>query len=77
MIHVTMFVQQAFLIIRFENYYEGELVFEKDLPITTKKQAEFHGYGLKSLRHTVHKYGGEVDINVEDNWFGLKILIPI
>ena len=77
MIHVSMFVQQAFLIIRFENYYEGELVFEKDLPITTKKQAEFHGYGLKSLRHTVHKYGGEVDINVEDNWFGLKILIPI
>lgn len=77
MIHVSMFVQQAFLIIRFENYYEGELVFEENLPVTTKKQAEFHGYGLKSLRHTVHKYGGEVDINAKDNWFGLKILIPI
>lgn len=77
MIHVSMFVQQAFLIIRFENYCEGELTFEKNLPVTTKKQAEFHGYGLKSLRHTVHKYGGEVDIDVEDNWFRLKILIPI
>lgn len=77
MIHVSMFVQQSFLIIRFENYYEGELSFEQNLPVTTKKQAEFHGYGLKSLRHTVHKYGGELDINAEDNWFSLKILIPI
>ena len=77
MIHVSMFVQQTFLIIRFENYCEGELNFEQNLPVTTKKQAEFHGYGLKSLRHTVHKYGGEVDIDVEDQWFRLKILIPL
>lgn len=77
MIHVSMFVQQSFLIIRFENYCEEELIFEQNLPVTTKKQAEFHGYGLKSLRHTVHKYGGEVDINVEEHWFYLKILIPI
>ncbi len=77
MIHVSMFVQQTFLIIRFENYCEGELNFEQNLPVTTKKQAEFHGYGLKSLRHTVHKYGGEVDIDVADQWFRLKILIPL
>ena len=77
MIDVSMFVQQTFLIIRFENYCEGELTFERNLPVTTKKQAEFHGYGLKSLRHTVHKYGGEVDIDVEDHWFRLKILIPM
>lgn len=77
MIHVSVFVQQSFLIIRFENYYEGDLTFEQNLPITTKKEVEFHGYGLKSLRHTVHKYGGELDINAEDNWFNLKILIPI
>lgn len=77
MIHVSMFVQQTFLIIRFENYCEGELNLEQNLPVTTKKQAEFHGYGLKSLRHTVHKYGGEVDIDVEDQWFRLKILIPL
>lgn len=77
MIHVSMFVQQSFLLIRFENYYEGELAFDRNLPVTTKKEATFHGYGLRSLQHTVHKYGGELDINVEDNWFRLKILIPI
>lgn len=77
LIHVSAFSQKSFLIIRFENYCESELLFEEELPVTTKKETQFHGYGLKSLRYTVHKYGGEVDIDVEDNWFRLKILIPL
>lgn len=77
LIHVSAFQQKNFLIIRFENYYEGKLKFEADLPVTTKKEAEFHGYGLKSLRYTVRKYGGEVSVSTEDGWFNLKILIPL
>lgn len=77
MVNVSVFSQKAFLIIRIENYCEEKLRFNSDLPMTTKSQAEFHGYGLKSLKHTVHKYGGEVDISVADNWFSLKILIPM
>lgn len=77
LIHVSAFSQKSFLIIGFENYYEGTLVFDENLPVTTKKEERLHGYGLKSLRYTVHKYKGEVDINVSDNWFALKILIPL
>lgn len=77
LIHVAAYAQKRFLIIRFENYYEGNLKFEGDFPVTTKKQEEFHGYGLKSLRYTVRKYGGEVDVSGKDNWFFLKILIPL
>lgn len=77
MIHLSAFSKKNFLIIKIENYYEGTLEFEKDLPVTTKKEKEFHGYGLKSLKYTVHKYKGEVDITAEDNWFCLKILIPL
>lgn len=77
LIHVSTFQQKNFLIIRFENYYEGRLQFEENLPVTTKKEKQFHGYGLKSLRYTVHKYKGEVDISCQDNWFRLKILIPM
>lgn len=77
LIHVTAFNQKSFLIIRFENYYEGQLKFQEDLPMTTKKEAKFHGYGLKSLRYTVHKYDGEVNISTENDWFNLKILIPL
>ena len=77
LIHVSAFAQRNFLIIRFENYCENDLIFDAELPTTTKEDSRFHGYGLKSLRYTVRKYGGEVDINVQDNWFELKILIPM
>ncbi len=77
LIHVTAFSQKNFLIVRFENYCEDRLDFKEDLPVTTKKDEHFHGYGLKSLRYTVHKYGGEVDVVNQDNWFHLNILIPI
>lgn len=77
MIHVRAYSKKSFLIIKIENYYEGTLEFAENLPVTTKKAREFHGYGLKSLQYTVHKYKGEVDITAADNWFGLKILIPL
>ena len=77
LIHVSAFSQKNFLIVRFENYCEKNLQFDMELPVTTKDDGYFHGYGLKSLRYTVRKYGGEVDIDVQDNWFVLKILIPM
>lgn len=77
MIHVDAFSEKSFLIIRFDNYYEGEIAFEKGLPLTSKQEKNIHGYGLKSLRYTVHKYKGEVQIDAEDNWFSLRILIPL
>lgn len=77
LIHVSAFSQKNFLIIRFENYFEGSIKLEGKLPKTTKKETDFHGYGLKSLQYTVHKYKGEVDISIEKQWFHLKILIPL
>lgn len=77
LIHVSAYSQKNFLIIRFENYYEGEVYLGDDLPATTKKDSEFHGYGLKSLRYIVKKYGGAVDLSTQEQWFNLKILIPI
>ncbi len=77
MIHVDAFSEKRFLIIRVENYYEGEIHFEKGLPVTSKKEKSIHGYGLKSLRYTVHKYKGEVQIDTKDNWFSLRVLIPM
>ena len=77
MIHINAFSEKNFLIIRFENYYEGDIYFDKGLPVTTKNHKAAHGYGLKSLRYTVHKYNGEVNIDTDGNWFSLRILIPL
>lgn len=77
LIHVAAVSQKNFLIIRFENYCEESLELDKVVSTTSKGDSNFHGYGLKSLRYTVKKYGGEVNINKENNWFVLKILIPL
>lgn len=77
MIHVSTFSKRNFLIIRFENYCETNIDLRTGFPETTKADTRFHGYGLKSLRYTVKKYGGEVNVTMQDNWFNLKILIPM
>ena len=77
LIHVTVSKQKDFLIIRVENYFEGNLEYAKGELETTKKEKEFHGYGIKSIRYTVNKYEGAVDIDARENWFDLRILIPL
>ncbi|GIP19266.1 sensor histidine kinase [Paenibacillus montaniterrae] len=77
LIHVSVFAQKGFIMIRFENYFEGELELNGDLPVTTKPDPFNHGYGLKSIRYSVEKYGGVVSIGQQDNWFELKVLIPM
>ena len=77
LIHVTVSKQKNFLILRFENYYEEALQYKEGKLVTTKKDKEYHGYGLKSIRYTVNKYDGAVSIDTNKNWFDLKILIPM
>lgn len=76
LIHTTLVGERGFTMIRFENYFEGSLKFQNDLPDTTKRDKLNHGYGLKSIQHTVKKYDGIVDVSQRKNWFELKILIP-
>ena len=48
------------------------------MPVNDReKEKAFHGYGIKSIRYTVNKYDGAVDIDTENQWFNLKILIPM
>lgn len=77
LIHVTVSQQKNFLILRFENYYEGDLKMKEGSLLTTKREKNFHGYGIKSIRYTVNKYDGAVSIDAKENWFELKVLIPI
>ncbi len=77
LIHVTVSQQKSFLMIRVENYFESGLDYEQGQLKTTKKEKQFHGYGIKSIRYTVNKYDGAVDISAKNQWFELKILIPL
>ncbi len=61
----------------FENYYAGELDFDAGLPVTTKSDKRYHGFGMKSIKLLAEKYGGWVSVNASDGVFNLNILLPI
>lgn len=67
----------SFISIEEENYYEGEMKLDDSgLPVTTKKNKDYHGFGLKSVSHIVEKYGGDLKISVGREIFSLSVLFP-
>lgn len=77
LIHVSVAQQKQFLRIRVENCYEGELLYQNGKLLTTKKNKQYHGFGLKSMQETVAKYNGSMTIDVREGWFELRILFPL
>ncbi len=52
----------------------GELRFRDGLPQTTKADKAYHGFGVRSIRYIVKKYGGEVSMYTEGGKFHVDIL---
>lgn len=76
-IDVLIYRQQNFLVMNIINPMQEHLVYEEELPVTTKGDRRYHGYGLKSIRYMVKKYDGFLGVSEEDGCFSLKILIPV
>lgn len=76
LIHVSVSSKNNFILIRFENYFDGLLKLQNGLPVTTKPNVFYHGFGIKSIQYSAQKYGGSITVNTSNNWFELSILIP-
>jgi len=77
LIDVRIYQELQFLVVKIINPLANELNFKDELPVTTKARNGYHGFGLKSIRHSVQRYHGSVSVNVEDGCFCLKIVIPV
>lgn len=77
MISVMTYERMDVVFIQVENYYESEIIRNGELPESTKSQDGNHGYGLKSIRYSVRKYGGCMTIDTEEHIFKLQISIPL
>jgi len=77
MIDVLICTEKNCLVVQVLNPVTEGLIFVDGLPLTTKGDTEYHGYGLKSIRHTVKQYGGHMNVKVDAGWFSLKLLIPL
>ena len=76
LIHLSVSTKKNFVMIQVRNYCESKIKIKDGYPVTTKADKSNHGFGIKSIKYTVEKYQGTVTIDVNKNWFELRILIP-
>lgn len=77
-IDVLVYAEKQFLVLQIINPVEQELQFDEEgLPLSTKVNDGYHGFGLRSIRHTAKKYEGFLSVKVKDGYFYLRILFPI
>lgn len=57
------------------NYYEGDISFEKELPIRSS-EIEGTGYGVKSIKMLVDKFEGALNAYTDGDIFHLNIILP-
>ena len=60
--------------IHLENYCSDSPAFEDGLPLTTKQDKQYHGFGTRSIRYIVEKYHGFVEMRQDHERFILEIL---
>lgn len=76
-IDIMLYRKKDFLVIQIINPVYEEIQFEDGLPLTTKIKNGYHGYGMKSIRHTIQKYDGYLTVEIKDECFYLKSMIPL
>ncbi len=75
-VSLSVSCKNSFAVGNTHNCYEGKLSFDKMLPKTTKADTNMHGYGMKSIKHVVEKYGGEMSVKAENGVFNLNLIFP-
>lgn len=75
-IDVRVFAQNSFLMIQIENEFLGELQFADGLPLTTKADRAYHGFGLKAIQRIAELHNGQIAVRARKNRFTLQIMMP-
>ncbi|WP_018143211.1 ATP-binding protein [Alloscardovia criceti] len=74
-------LSQGYAIIESSNFYNGELNISPNngLPVTSKRDKRFHGYGMRSIAAVVHEHNGTIKINAnaQDKIFEIRVVIPL
>lgn len=65
----------SYVILVFRNTFGAAPDIRGGIPVTSKQDKENHGFGLKSIRYIVEKYGGQIRCQVEGQEFVLTLLM--
>lgn len=68
---------EKFIAIKVDNYFSGEIDLSDDgLPLT-KKDKNYHGFGMQSIKMITEKYGGTLNVEIDGDIFTLNIMFPV
>lgn len=65
------------IFIKVENPMEIKPIMKEEAFLTSKKEKDLHGWGLKSVQSVVKKYGGEVKYNMGDKLFTVVVFMNL
>ena len=75
-VHLTLKAEKGILGCRMTNPLPAPVQLEHGLPRTSKKDGAQHGFGLRSIRETVLRHGGDFEIQIEAGQFTLFWYLP-
>lgn len=76
-ISLLLHEKAGLIFIQVENRYLGTIQMEDGLPVTSKTDKDYHGFGVKSIVQIVEKYHGFATIETEQQIFLLRLTIPV
>ncbi len=78
LIKISAHEKNGFLSLVEENYVDGKVAFSKGgLPISTKENQIYHGFGGKSIKYIATKYNGTYSFEQKGNKFKVSLLFPL
>lgn len=60
--------------VRVENKFKGQIKLKDGLPVTTKKDFRYHGFGILSMKMVAARYQGQLNVYADGGNFVLNII---
>lgn len=60
-----------------QNCYQGKITFNDGYPVTSKADARYHGFGLRSIKIVCDKYNGTLSLDSSNQTFTVAILFTV
>lgn len=64
------------IIVCVENYFSGNAMFENGLPVSSKNDSLYHGFGVRSMRMVAEKYDGVFYCAADGDIFRVTVSFP-
>ncbi len=74
-VHLVLKKLDKNLLLTVSNYYEGNIEFQNELPLSSKRDGKSHGIGLATIRSVVKELGGHFSIEADNQVFTVKVVI--